>query len=70
MLVDPKRLSGFSSYFQHFHKWDVKNGFVYVLLFSSLISDGLGGVCSLFVEKLRNFYKMEVAKVNEMHTVV
>ena len=27
-----------------YHKWDVKNGFVYVLQFLSLISDSLGGV--------------------------
>ena len=27
-----------------YHKWDVKNGFVYVLQVFSLISDGLGGV--------------------------
>ena len=27
-----------------YHKWDVKNGFAYVLQFVSLISDGLGGV--------------------------
>ena len=27
-----------------YHKWDVKNGFAYVLQFLSLISDGLGGV--------------------------
>ena len=27
-----------------YHKWDVKNGFAYVLTFFSLISDGLGGV--------------------------
>ena len=27
-----------------YHKWDVKNGFGYVLQFFSLISDGLGGV--------------------------
>ena len=27
-----------------FHKWDVKNGFAYVLTFFSLNSDGLGGV--------------------------
>ena len=26
------------------HKWDVKNGFAYVLTFFSLISDGLGSV--------------------------
>ena len=30
-----------------YHKWDVKNGFPYVLQFFSLISDGLGGVCCL-----------------------
>ena len=28
------------------HKWDVKNDFVYVLQFFSLISDGLEGVTS------------------------
>ena len=27
-----------------YHKWNVKNGFTYVLQFFSLISDGLGGV--------------------------
>ena len=27
-----------------YHKWDVKNGFAYVLQFFSLICDGLGGV--------------------------
>ena len=27
-----------------YHKWDVKNGFFYVLTFFSLISDGLGSV--------------------------
>ena len=27
-----------------YDKWDVKNGFTYVLQFFSLISDGLGGV--------------------------
>ena len=38
-----------------YHKWDVKNGFSFVLQFFSLISDGLGGVldeiskCSKFV---------------------
>ena len=26
-----------------YHKWDVKNGFAYVLTFFSLISAGLGG---------------------------
>ena len=29
------------------HKWDVKNGFPFVLQFFSLISDGLGGVQTL-----------------------
>ena len=29
-----------------YHKWNVKNGFAYVLQFFSLISDGLGGVIS------------------------
>jgi hypothetical protein len=27
-----------------YHKWDVKNGFAYVLQFFPLIFDGLGGV--------------------------
>ena len=27
-----------------YHKWDVKNGFAYLLTFFSLISDGLGSV--------------------------
>ena len=31
-----------------YHKWDVKNGFTYVLTFFSLISDGLGGVQFLY----------------------
>ena len=31
-----------------YHKWDVKNGFAYVLHFSSLIFDGQGGVCEKF----------------------
>ena len=30
-----------------YHKWDVKNGFAYVLQFFSLISDDLGGVAGL-----------------------
>jgi hypothetical protein len=29
-----------------YHKWDVKNDFLYVLQFFSLISDGLGSVLS------------------------
>ena len=32
-----------------YHKWDVKNGFTYVLQFFSLISDGLGGVTKVDV---------------------
>ena len=31
-----------------YHKWDVKNGFAYVLQFFSLFSDGLGGVTMLW----------------------
>ena len=30
-----------------YHKWDVKNGFAYVLTIFSLISDSLGGVTTL-----------------------
>ena len=30
-----------------YHKWDVKNGFAFVLQFFSLISDVLGGVNSI-----------------------
>ena len=29
-----------------YHKWDVENGFAYVIKFFSLISEGLGGVGS------------------------
>ena len=46
-LVDPNRLPGFSSYFLSmalYQKWDVKNGFAFVLQFFSLISDSLAGV--------------------------
>ena len=32
-----------------YHKWDVKNGFAYVLTFFSLISDGQGGVNAVFL---------------------
>ena len=33
-----------------YHKWNVKNGFAYVLQFFSLISEDLGGVkCACFV---------------------
>ena len=34
-----------------YHKWDVKNGFAFVLQFFSIISDGLGGVHTLAMEK-------------------
>ena len=34
-----------------YDKWDVKNGFAYVLQFFSLIFDGLGGVIYKFLEK-------------------
>ena len=48
-LVDPKWLPGFFHTFSmaFYHKWDVKNDFVYVLQFFSLISDGLGSVIIL-----------------------
>ena len=31
-----------------YHKWDVKNGFTYVLQFFPLIFDGLGGVLGTY----------------------
>jgi len=40
-----------------YHKWDVKNGFAYVLQFFSLISDGLGGVHSLCIGDGKNKYE-------------
>ena len=45
-LVDPKDSQDLLHTFSTslYHKWDVKNGFTYVLTFFSLISDGLGGV--------------------------
>ena len=50
-LVDPKGLPGqdFLCSFSMalYCKWDVKNGFSYVLQFFSLISDSLGGVPSI-----------------------
>ena len=50
-LVDPKGLPGqdFLCSFSMalYRKWDVKNGFSYVLQFFSLISDSLGGVPSI-----------------------
>ena len=36
-----------------YHKWDIKNGFNYVLTFLSLISDGLGGVKHMCVLVIR-----------------
>ena len=43
-----------------YHKWDVKNGFTYVLTFFSLISKGLGGVAcsSLLLLLTRSQYGM------------
>ena len=41
-----------------YHKWDVKNGFAFVLQFFSLISDGLGGVrlvCKSKVKIIRRY---------------
>ena len=35
-----------------YHKWDVKNGFTFVLQFFSLISDALGGVDSTLTKTL------------------
>ena len=35
-----------------YQKWDVKNGFPFVLQFFSLISDGLGGVALEVLEVL------------------
>ena len=42
-----------------YHKWDVKNGFAYVLQFFSLISDGLGGVFCM-----RQFPRSEFSQRN------
>ena len=33
------------------HKWDVKNGFGYVLTFFSLISDSIGGVSNIEISR-------------------
>ena len=34
-----------------YDKWDVKNGFAFVLQFFSLISDGLGGALTKYIIK-------------------
>ena len=50
-----------------YHKWDVKNGFAYLLQVFSLISDGLGGV---FWSEAGNFDVIIVGsntKVLEFH---
>ena len=50
-----------------YHKWDVKNGFAYVLQFFSLISDGLGGViqCGIACNNLTNILKEKSIKEPE-----
>jgi hypothetical protein len=37
-----------------YHKWGVKTGFIFVLQFFMLISDGLGGVHIILVLEIRN----------------
>ena len=37
-----------------YHKWDVKNGFAYVLQFFPLISDDLGGVRNVAAAQLKS----------------
>ena len=41
-----------------YHKWDVKNGFAYVLQFFSLISEGLGGVDGTYPITLLTLFKL------------
>jgi hypothetical protein len=61
-----------------YYKWDVKNGFAFVLEFFSLISDGLGGVrdiaphrCPQFGQitenplKNKKFGKLNAHKISE-----
>ena len=44
--------------------WDVKNGFVYVLQFFSLISDGLGGVDRKYIIwKLYNLVQLRCSMI-------
>ena len=63
LLVDPKGLPGqdFLCSFSMalYRKWDVKNGFSYVLQFFSLISDSLGGVPSIPTALFRDGGKTE-----------
>ena len=40
-------------------QWDVKNSYAYVPQFFSLISDGLGGVGSLYREEKRTSIEMD-----------
>ena len=47
------------SYFRG-HKWDVKNGFNCVLQFFSLISDGVGGVPSGYLQTYSHFEIMAI----------
>ena len=62
------------------HKWDVKNGFVYVLTFFSLISDGLGSVylnivgsgnslisCSCYIPKTIELIQLALGLLNGLH---
>ena len=56
VLVSCQMLNGSQDFFHTFsmalyHKWDVKNDFPYVLQFFSLISDGLGSVSGMCVQK-------------------
>ena len=43
-----------------YHKWDVKNGFNYVLQFFSLISDGVGGVPRGYLQTYSHFEIMAI----------
>ena len=47
------------SYFRG-HNWDVQNGFNYVLQFFSLISDGVGGVSSGYLQTYSHFEIMAI----------
>ena len=49
------------------HKWDVKNDFVYVLQFFSLISDGLGSVRSAHLTNSFFILKALVVKNSVLH---
>ena len=59
------------------HKWDVKNGFSYVLQFFLLISEDLGGVYTVYATEFfknvhilqsnRTYYKTIVEKWHKVH---